>query len=111
MKSNQGETGQIVVKVNFLSPALLVVATLAARAQLALMGVVLLVTRDAFGLQFIGIKVAGVASVAEHLAMLPAQWKSCGLVVVETNGSSISRAVWQVSHLAPYRPPCGSPSR
>jgi hypothetical protein len=91
VKSNQRETGQIVVKGHFLSPAFFVVAALTLRAQLALVRVLLPVTRDAFRLQFISIKVASVASVADDLAMLPAQWKSCGLVVVETNGPPFLR--------------------
>ena len=93
VKTYQGKTGQVVIEVNSFTPALLVVTALAARAELTLMRIVLLVARDAVGLQFVGVEVAGVASAAEHLAVLSAQWKLGCLVVVEANGCPTLRRV------------------
>lgn len=93
VKTYQGKTGQVVIEVNSLTPALLVVTALAARAQLALMRIVLLVARDAVGLQFVCVEVAGVASAAEHLTVLSTQWKFGCLVVVEANGRPTLRRV------------------
>lgn len=93
VKTYQGKTGEVVIEVNSFAPALLVVAALAARAQLTPMSVVLLVARDAIGLEFICVEIAGVAGTAEHLAVFSTQWKFGCLVVVEANGCPTLRRV------------------
>ena len=70
VQPDQGEAGHVVVEHDFLAPALFVVTAFAFIAELALVGVLLFVARDACGFQLVLVEIAGVAAFTCHLAML-----------------------------------------
>lgn len=92
MQPNQREARQIVAESHPHPPALVVVTTLALLAFLALVNVVLLVTRHAGGFQLFFMQHALVASITSHFFMLVAELEM-GLIVVETGFAPAFRAV------------------
>ena len=83
VQTDEREFGQVVVEGNRLAPAIIVVAALARGAKLALMGILLLVARNARHGQLVFVEIALVASLAGHFDVRAVQRKLGRLVVIE----------------------------
>ena len=83
MQSDQGESGQVMIKSNLLPPARLVVTALTGAAQLAVVRVILLMAGDARHGELVAIEVARVAALARDLCMPAAERKLGCLVMIE----------------------------
>ena len=69
VEADEGKPREIVIEGDLLAPAGLVVTLIAARAELTLVRIVLLVTADASGRQLVAIEIALVARVALDLGV------------------------------------------
>jgi hypothetical protein len=83
--SDQRESRNVVVEGGYTAPTRLVVTSLAAGTQLALVAIILPVTGYTGGGQFIAIEIAGVASIAFDFCMRGSQRKFRRLVMIEEN--------------------------
>jgi hypothetical protein len=93
MAPDQRESRDIVIECDLSPPAGFFVALLAATAELGLVRIVLLVTRDAVGREFVTIKIAGVTGVAFDLRVFAPQRKLGHFIVVELYGFPLGRSV------------------
>jgi hypothetical protein len=82
MQSGQRKIGLIMIELNVFAPIGIAVTSLAARTELALMRVLLLMTGYAGRFELIAIEIAGMASIAFDARMGAVQ-RELGFVVVE----------------------------
>src|SRR4029453_5506720 len=93
VQTNEGKARQVMVKAHPLAPARLLVAALAGRPELALVGIILAVAGGAVGGQPVAPGIAGVAAFTGELGMTAAQGKPRRLFVVEEDGLPLGRRV------------------
>ena len=83
--SNQRELRDIVVERGYAAPSDFTVTLLAAGAKLALVAIILLVTRYTGRRQLVAIEIAGVACIAFDFGVGASEWKFRRLVVIEVS--------------------------
>jgi len=91
--ADQWKSRQIVVECDRLAPARLFMALLATGAELALVGLILLVTGHALGGQLVAVEITFMTGVALDLRVLAPQRKLGQLVVIEAHGLPFLRGV------------------
>jgi hypothetical protein len=83
--SDQWELRDIVVERGYAAPSDFTVTLLAAGAKLALVAIILLVTRYTGRRQLVAIEIAGVACIAFDFGVGASEWKFRRLVVIEVS--------------------------
>jgi hypothetical protein len=101
---DQRKPRDVVIEGNYPSPADLSVASLATDAELALVPIILAVTRYAGRRQLVAIEIAGMARIALDLRVRPSQGIFRGFVMIEVNRAPL---VLVVAGLALGAVPCG----
>src|SRR5262245_6378271 len=93
VQADQGKARQVVVEGHRLAPARLLVAVLAGRPELALVGIILAVAGGAVGGQPVAAGLGLVAALAGELGMATEEGKPRRFVVVEGHGGPFCRGV------------------